>query len=73
MSAPKIIIFLPNALAKEKIQLLSNPIPYPKYFHLSISAFSSNLSTQNKEFVMLSNDPTNLFHKQCKYLLFFHE
>ena len=40
ISAPKIIIFLPNPITgKQKVPFISNPIPYPEYLYLSISAF----------------------------------
>ena len=48
-STQKIIAFLPNKLATEKVPHLSGPIPYPKYLHLSISAFFTNLTALNKE------------------------
>ena len=39
-SAPKIITFLPYPpLGYEKLPLESNPIPYPEYLYLLISAF----------------------------------
>ena len=39
-SAPKIITFLPYPpLGCEKLPLELNPIPYPEYLYLSISAF----------------------------------
>ena len=39
-SAPKIITFLPYPpLGCEKLPFESNPIPYPEYLYLSISAF----------------------------------
>ena len=50
ISTPKIITFLPNPLATEKVPCLSNPIPYPEYFYLSISTFFTNLTAPNKEF-----------------------
>ena len=34
----------------EKDPFLSNPIPYPKYPYLSISAFLVNLTDPNKQF-----------------------
>ena len=32
-----------------KLPLESNPIPYPEYLYLSISAFFVNLTTPNKQ------------------------
>ena len=50
ISAPKIITFLPYPpLGCEKLRLESNPIPYPKYLYLSISAFFVNLTAPNKQ------------------------
>ena len=50
ISVPKIITFLPNSpLGSEKVPLESNPIPYPEYFYLSISAFSVNLTAPNRQ------------------------
>ena len=41
-SAPKIITFLPYPpIGCEKLPLESNPIPYPEYLYLLISAFFS--------------------------------
>ena len=46
MSNPKIITLQPNPPAKnEKVPRLSNPIPYPEYLYLSISAFLVDLTT----------------------------
>ena len=50
ISTPKIIIFLPISLPFEKGVFLSNPIPYPEYPYLSISAFLVNLTDPNKQF-----------------------
>ena len=51
ISAPKIITFLPNPpLGCEKVPLESNPIPYPEYLYLSMSAFLVNLTAPNKQF-----------------------
>ena len=50
ISTPKIITFLPVSLPIEKDDCLSNPIPYPKYPYLSISAFLVNLTDPNKQF-----------------------
>ena len=47
-STPKIIVFLPNPLATENVPRPPNPIPYPEYLHLSISAFLTNLTTPKK-------------------------
>ena len=44
-SAPKIITFLPYPpLECVKLPLESNPIPYPEYLYLSISAFFVSIS-----------------------------
>ena len=51
ISAPKIITFLPYPpLGCEKDPFESNPIPYPEYFYLSISAFFVNLTAPNRQF-----------------------
>ena len=51
MSAPKIITFLPNPVpGNEKLLCLSNPISYPEYLYLSISAFLIRLTAPNKKF-----------------------
>ena len=50
-SAPKIIQFLPNPLVpKLNSPYLSNPMPYPEYLYLSISAFLVKLTAPNKQF-----------------------
>ena len=48
MSAPKIIIFLPSP-PLVKLPLESNPIPYPGYLYLSMSAFLVNLTEPNRQ------------------------
>ena len=49
-SAPKIMTFLLYPpLGCEKLPLESNPIPYPKYLYLSISAFFVNFTAPNKQ------------------------
>ena len=51
ISAPKIITFLPYCqLGCEKLPLDSNPISYPEYLYLSISAFFVNLTAPNRQF-----------------------
>ena len=51
MSTPKIITFLPNPIpGDEKLPCLSNPIPYPEYLYLSLSAFLVRLTAPNKQF-----------------------
>ena len=50
MSTPKIITFLPVSLPNEKDISQSNPITYPEYLYLSISAFLVNLTDPNKQF-----------------------
>ena len=50
-SAPKIITFvLFPPLGCEKLPPESNPIPYPKYLHLSMSEFFVNLIAPNRQF-----------------------
>ena len=50
-SAPKIITFLPSPLlGYEKLPLESNPIPYPEYLYLPMSAFFVNLIAPNRQF-----------------------
>ena len=50
-SATKIITFLSYPpLGCVKLPLESNPIPYPKYFYLSISTFFVNLTEPNRQF-----------------------
>ena len=47
----KIITFLPNPVPEnEKLPCLSNPIPYPEYLYLSISAFLVKVTPPNKQF-----------------------
>ena len=47
----KIIAFWPNLpLANKKVPCESNPIPYPEYFYLSISAFVVNFTAPNRRF-----------------------
>ena len=58
--------FLPEPLLSEneKLPLVSNPIPYPEYQHLSGSAFLVNLTAPNKEFPNLNLVvSTNNVHK----------
>ena len=47
-SAP-IIHFLTSPLPKLNSPCLSNPIPYPLYLYLSISAFLVKLTAPNKQ------------------------
>ena len=50
MSSPKIITLQPiPPVGNERVSPLSNPIPYPQYLYLPISAFSVNLTALNKE------------------------
>ena len=50
-SASKIITFLPTPpLGCVKLHLESNPIPYPEYLYLSMSAFFVNLTVPNRQF-----------------------
>ena len=48
ISTPKIMQFLPNSLHTENFPFLSNPVPYPEYFYLSISSFLVSLTAPNK-------------------------
>ena len=44
------IPFLPNLLPEnENLPFLSNPIPYPEYFYLSISAILIRPTAPNKQ------------------------
>ena len=50
MSTPKIIILQANLpLVNENVLCQSNPIPYPEFLYLSISAFLVNLTAPNKQ------------------------
>ena len=50
ISAPKIIQFLSSPLPKLNSPPLLNPMPYPEYLYLSISAFSVRLRALKKQF-----------------------
>ena len=51
ISAPKIITFAPNPpFGCEKDPFESNPIPYPEYLYLLISAFFVDLTAPNRQF-----------------------
>ena len=51
ISTPKIITLLPNPpLGCEKTPFQSNPIPYPHYLYLLVSAFLVILTAPNKQF-----------------------
>ena len=50
ISTAKVVAFLQNPLAIEKVPRLSSPIPYHEYFYLSTSAFFTNLTPSNKQF-----------------------
>ena len=50
ISTPKIITFLRVSLPNEKVVSVSNPISYPEYLYLSMSAFLVNLTDPNKQF-----------------------
>ena len=51
ISAPKITTFLPSPpLGCEKVPFESNPVPYPEYLYLLISAFFVNLTAPNRQF-----------------------
>ena len=50
MPSPKIITLQPiPPVENERVSPLSNPIRYPQYLYLSISAFSVNLTALDKE------------------------
>ena len=49
ISTLKVITFLPDPVpGNEKLPCLSNPIPYPEYLYLSISAFLFEVTAPNK-------------------------
>ena len=51
ISTPKIIAFCPYPQPKnENSPFLSNPIPYPEYPYLSMSAFLVKVTASNKQF-----------------------
>ena len=51
ISTPKINTFLPNLVpGNEKRPCLSNPISYPEYFYLLLSAFFVKVTAPNKQF-----------------------
>ena len=51
MSTQKIIMFRSNPVpVNKKLLCLSNPIPYPEYLYLSMSAFLVKLTAPNKQF-----------------------
>ena len=51
MSTPNVITFRPNPVpGSEKLSCLSNPIPYPEYPYLSMSAILVRLTAPNKQF-----------------------
>ena len=50
-SAPKIMTFSPfSPLGREKLPLVSNPIPYPEYLYLSTPQLFVNLIDPNRQF-----------------------
>ena len=50
-TAPKIITFLPDPpFGCLKLPVASKPIPYQKYFYLSISELFVNLTARNRQF-----------------------
>ena len=50
-SAPKTVTFLPySVLGCKKLPLEPNPIQYPEYLYLSISAVFVNLTAPNRQF-----------------------
>ena len=48
-SALKIMQFLPSLLPKLNSRPLSNPMPYPEYLYLSMSALLFKLTAPNKQ------------------------
>ena len=50
ISTPEVITFLPISLPIKKDAFLSNPMPYPEYPYLLISAFLVNSTDPNKQF-----------------------
>ena len=47
---------MPNpSPGNEKFHVLSNPIPWPEYPYLSISAFLVNLTAPNKDFLTVES------------------
>ena len=55
ISTLKIVTLQPNPpLGNENVPFQSNPIPYPEYLYLSLSAFLANLTAPNN-FLELGN------------------
>ena len=51
ISTSNIMTFLPNPVPEnENVSFLSNPISYPEYLYLSISAFLVKVTAPNKQF-----------------------
>ena len=65
ISPPKINTSTPNLPpGNEKLDLLSNPIPWPEYLYLSMSVFLVKVTAPNKQFfivgsLMLELEPPN--------------
>ena len=58
-SAPKMTLFLPYPpLGCEKLPL--DPIPYPEYLYLSLSAFFVNLTAPSRQFCKVRPMPPKL-------------
>ena len=69
-SAPKKITLLPYPpLGCVKLPLESNPIPYPEYLYLSMSASFVNLTAPNRQFSKVTPQLLMPGGKQCKCLL----
>ena len=50
ISSKKIALLPYLPLGCEKVPFYSNPIPYPEYLYLSMSAFFVNLTAPNRQF-----------------------
>ena len=72
ISTPKIITMLPNMLqGYEKAPFSLNPIPYPEYLHLIISAVLVSLTAPNRQFsrVMSSSKIAVDFKAYTRYMV----
>ena len=69
MPATKIIVLQANSfLGNIKVHFKSNPMPYPEYFYLSMSAFLVSLTAPNKQ---LSKVGSKLFINYVYVYYFF--
>ena len=69
MSTPEIITFLPNPVpGNEKLQCLSNPIPYLEYPYLSMSAFLVRLTTTSLSLLKPTGTGANFSIYQLQFL-----